>query len=160
MNRAIEVSPLGTVEAAVETWPDLGHPVESPQRELYPNPFDGTMMLHHPGDLVRWDEVHLADGIAFRKITLTFAAGGMTIGMLAVYGRVVSDKYPKNGREAVRVDPVPLWKMSGVQETVLASYSGYLRRLGLSVKSVEHAVRQVVFMTDDGWSLGEEVGED
>ena len=160
MNRSNEVWPLGVVEAAIEVWPRMGHSAESPQREPYPNPFDNTLAIHHPGDIVRWDEVRLSDGIAFRKITVTRAETGRTDGMLAVYGRVTSDKFSRSGWEAVSVDPVPPWKRSGVQDDVLADYRGYLRGLGLSSAGVEGVVSRVVFMTEDGWVAGEEMGED
>ncbi len=159
MDSSVEVWPLGVVEAAIEVWQGMGHAPESPQREPYPNPDVGTLTIHDQGDLVRWDSVLLSDGIAYRKITVTRASEkGQTEGVLAVYGRVVSDKYYK-GRDmtAVRVEPVPPWKRSGTQDAVLADYAGYLRALGLSEASAERAVRQVVFMTEDGWVSGEEI---
>lgn len=160
MSRPIEVWPLEVVEADVVVWPDMGHPKDSPLNELYPNPYDGTLTVHMPGDIVRWDAVRLASGIAYRKITCTFGSGGHTFGMLAVYGRVIGEKFGKGKWEAVRVDPVPHWQQASAVEEVCRDYAAYLRGLGLSEGSVRQATMQVVFLAEDGWVYGDEIGED
>jgi hypothetical protein len=147
----VEVWPLGVVESDPDSWPLMGHAPDSPLAELYPNPFDRNSVFHRNGDVVRWGQVRLVDGIAYRQMSFVLKANGLADGMLAVYGKVSGDCFKKGHWDAVSVELLSFCHQECAIELVQSDYAEFLQEHGLSQANARKASQSVIMLTDTGW---------
>jgi hypothetical protein len=162
MGTTVEIWPLESCEAEMSRGLRFNYPEDSCLHEAYPNPFGGMVTLYDGGDEIRWGEVLLADGIAFREVTWTVQNGGEAMGQLVVYGHVVSDKFKKDGYDAVQVTLVHEREMQDAEEAVEQAYAEHLQRIGLSEETANTTARltMVVFLSENGWTINDPVVDD